>query len=108
TYVLGYSETLKTEVTYKVDRIASASLTGDTFEIPATFDEDKLLRQAWGIWAGDGEPVRIVLRFVPGPAARRVRESVWHPSAQRRHLPDGGCELILDIGEPREVLPWIR
>src|SRR5690606_8712670 len=39
TYVLGDSETLKTEVTYKVDRIASASLTGDTFEIPATFDE---------------------------------------------------------------------
>jgi hypothetical protein len=67
-----------------------------------------LLRLAWGIWWGEGEPVDVRLHFFPGATARRVRESIWHPSQQIDDLPDGGCEWSARVGEWREMFSWVR
>lgn len=105
-YLIGRSEQARQVLTLKVDRIVKADLLGP-FELPADFDEDALLRHAWGIWGG-GEPHRVVLRFAPGQATRRLKESVWHPLETVIDLEDGGCRWEAPIADWHEMLPWIR
>lgn len=113
-YAIGHSEKINPKdkldevVMYKIARIERASCSGETFEIPENFDEGKILKSAWGIWRGKGEPKRVRLRFEAGAATRRVRESVWHQSAERLDLPTGGCELTVEVSEVTEMVPWIR
>lgn len=59
---------------------------------------------------GDGatQPTEVVLRFRPGRAAQRVQESRWHPTQRITPTEDGGCEFRVLVGEPMEMLPWIR
>ncbi|HXF61458.1 MAG TPA: CRISPR-associated endonuclease Cas3'', partial [Caldilineaceae bacterium] len=104
-YLIGHSREANRLLTLKLDRIVQAALLGPC-ALPEHFDEQELLRHAWGIWAG--EPERVRLRFAPGLAARRLRESVWHPLEQVRELADGGCEWEAPIAEWQEMLPWIR
>ena len=42
--------------TYKVERIRSATLTTDRYEIPDDFDPDRWLAHSWGIWSSGGTP----------------------------------------------------
>lgn len=67
-----------------------------------------MLRHAWGIWGSEQVPQRVKLRFAPGPATRRVKETIWHPLEELTDLEDGGCLWQAPIAEPQEMLPWIR
>lgn len=107
-YVIGPSDRLGKIVPYKLDRIQRAVLTSEPFILPADFDEQELLRHAWGIWRGEGEPVAVKLKFAPGEAARRVQESVWHPLERVTPSEDGGCLWEAPIAEWREMVPWVR
>ncbi|HEY80707.1 MAG TPA: WYL domain-containing protein [Anaerolineae bacterium] len=106
-YVIGLSNVWDKIVAYRLDRILKAAL-GEPFDIPEDFDEDAFLRHAWGVWLGEGEPQEVALRFAPGPAAKRVLESVWHPLEQVEWLEDGSVVWRAPIAEWREMLPWIR
>lgn len=106
-YLIGYSDLAHRVITLKLDRITAASLLGP-FTLPDDFDEETLLRHAWGIWAGEGEPQRVQLKFAPGPATRRLKESIWHPLEEVCDLPDGGCLWAAPIAEWQEMLPWVR
>jgi len=107
-YVIAYSEVTERLIPFKIDRIESASLLpGDGFEIPENFDEQELLKHAWGIWYGDKDPVTVKLRFSP-TVTRRVKESIWHPLERVEDTEDGGCIWSADVAEWREMLPWVR
>ncbi|MBI5965492.1 MAG: CRISPR-associated helicase Cas3' [Chloroflexi bacterium] len=106
-YVIAYSEVTERITPFKFDRVDSAFLSGETFEIPADFDDQQLLKHAWGIWYGDKEPVTVMLRFSPS-AARRVKESIWHPLEKVIDTEDGGCLWSAEVAEWREMLPWVR
>jgi CRISPR-associated endonuclease/helicase Cas3 len=93
--------------TFKIERIRSAEITRDSYTIPADFDPRALLRDAWGIWYTEKEPVEVVLRFHPS-VAMRVEESRWHHSQQIEEQPDGSLLWRARIAEPQEMLPWIR
>lgn len=108
TYLIGYSDVLESVVTYKVERIERAVLTGEPFALPEDFDERQLLQHAWGIWYGEGEPVEVKLRFAPGPAQRRLKESVWHPSQKIEDGEDGASIWTAQVAEWRELVPWVR
>lgn len=108
-YLIGHSNVFDAITPFKIERIESASLTTERFEIPQDFDEASLLKYAWGIWYAEGEPVTVRLRFRPGTAAeRRVRESIWHPTQAITDLPEGGCEWSAQVAEPQEMVPWVR
>lgn len=107
-YLIGLNELYGDVVPYKIDRIQTAVNTGETFTVPQDFDERELLRHAWGVWSVEGEPRDILLRFYPGVAARRLQESIWHPSQEVETLPDGGCLWRAPIVQWQEMLPWIR
>jgi proteasome accessory factor B len=93
--------------TYKVERIRSATLTQDRYEIPDDFDPDRWLANSWGIWSSEGTPtVRVRLRF-DASVAHRVREAIWHRSQELTELPDGGVELAVTVAGTVEIRPWV-
>lgn len=106
-YLIGHDEPAGAMRTYKVERIRSATLTTDRYEIPDDFDPDAWLANSWGIWSSEGTPtVRIRLRF-DAAIAHRVREAVWHRSQELTELPGGGVELAVAVAGIVEIQPWI-
>ncbi|HQX17052.1 MAG TPA: CRISPR-associated helicase Cas3' [Anaerolineales bacterium] len=106
-YVIARSDFNDQIFAFKMDRILSAFLSGETYEIPESFNDEQLLKHAWGIWVGGKDPVTVKLRFSP-VVTRRVKESIWHPLEKVEDAEDGGCIWSVDIAEWREMLPWIR
>jgi predicted DNA-binding transcriptional regulator YafY len=106
-HVFGYDELRQEIRTLKVERIVSATLTNEHYDIPADFDGSRKLATAWGIIWNDDETTEVQLRFSP-PAAKRVRESIWHSSQRIDDLPDGSCLFTVCVGSTLELKPWIR
>ena len=107
-YLIGRSEAFGDVTVFKIERIQSAFVSGEMFDVPEDFDEDELLKHAWGIWRREGEPQTVRLKFAPGAATRRLKESTWHPLEQVTDTEDGGCIWEAPIAEWREMLPWVR
>lgn len=107
-YLIAYDEPAAAMRTYKVERIRTATLTTERYEIPDDFDPDAWLANSWGIWSPDAShpPTRIRLRF--GAAiAHRLREAIWHRSQELTELGDGGLELAFTVNGIVEIQPWI-
>jgi predicted DNA-binding transcriptional regulator YafY len=106
-YLIGFDESVKAMRTYKIERIRTATLMADRYEIPDDFDPDRWLAHSWGIWSSDSTPTeKVRLRFAAS-VARRVREAVWHRSQRLTELPDGGLELTVTVAGIVEIRPWI-
>jgi proteasome accessory factor B len=107
-YLIAYDEPAAAMRTYKVERIRTATLTAERYEIPDDFDPDAWLANSWGIWSPDAShpPTRIRLRFSAG-IAHRLREAIWHRSQELTELPDGGLELAFTVNGIVEIQPWI-
>ncbi|MEO5986772.1 MAG: WYL domain-containing protein, partial [Candidatus Limnocylindria bacterium] len=106
-YLIGFDEPAHAMRTYKVERIRSATLTQDRYEIPDDFDPDAWLANSWGIWSSDSTPTeRVRLRF-SATVAHRVREAIWHRSQELEELEDGGLELTVTVAGTVEIRPWI-
>jgi predicted DNA-binding transcriptional regulator YafY len=106
-YLIGFDEPAGAMRTYKVERIRSATLTTDRYEIPDDFDPDAWLANSWGIWSSEGTPaVAIRLRF-DASVAHRVREAVWHRSQVLTELDTGGLELAVTVAGIVEIQSWI-
>ncbi len=106
-YVIGYSVTHGELRTFKVERMLSARLTSQYFERQDSLNIDDLLRHAWGIWYGE-ELTTVRLRFTDPRVARRVKETLWHPSQRIYDLPGGGVEWVVEVAGTLELVPWIR
>lgn len=108
TYLIGHSDFHQGLATFKIERIEKAQLLSESADMPEEFDDDALLHFAWGIWYSDDEPITVKLRFSTGSAARRVRESIWHPTQTILELEGGGCIWTAQVAELQEILPWVR
>ena len=106
-HVIGLREPPGKLRTFKIERLRSATILHDRYEIPEDFDPAELLRDAWGIWYSENEPVDVVLRFHPR-VAMRVKESRWHHSQQVESQADGYLVWRGHVAEPQEMLWWIR
>lgn len=108
-YIIAKSDFNDKIYAFKIERILSAFLSSEAFKIPEMFNEESLLRHAWGIWYADRPPVTVKLRFAPKTAViKRLEESIWHPLEKVEETEDGGRIWSVEIAEPREMLPWIR
>lgn len=70
-YVIAKSDFNDQIFAFKMDRILSAFLSGETYEIPESFNDEQLLKHAWGIWVGGKDPVTVKLRFSPAVTRRK-------------------------------------
>ena len=92
---------------FKVDRVQEAELLETGYTVPADFDPDAYLGNAWGIMRGAAGPVeRVELLFEP-EAGRWVAEEHWHPSQQSKVLPDGRVRLTFHVGITPEMVSWL-
>jgi len=106
-YLIGFDEPAGAMRTYKVERIRSATLTTDRYEIPDDFDPDAWLANSWGIWSSEGTPTALVRLRFDASVAHRVREAVWHRSQQLTELGGGGVELTVMVAGVIEIRPWV-
>jgi predicted DNA-binding transcriptional regulator YafY len=106
-YLIGLDETAEALRTFKIERIRSATLTSDRYEIPDDFDPDRYLAHSWGIWSSEGTPTEEVRLRFDSSVARRVREAVWHRSQRLVELAGGGVELTFTVAGIVEIRPWI-
>lgn len=109
TYIIGYSELVDRLRVRKLERIKRTPMVLDeTFSIPETFDVQRLLAGAWGIWFDvDERPTTVTLRFA-ADVADRVEETRWHPSERKVRDADGRLMWTAEIDAVDEMLPWIR
>ncbi len=108
-HVIGYREPPGKVRTFKIERIRTIELLEDSqYEIPATFDPREKLRDAWGIWFTDSEPVPVKLKF-SRKVAPRMRETVWHYNQKPLvELENGDVIWEADVADWQEMLPWVR
>jgi predicted DNA-binding transcriptional regulator YafY len=87
---------------FSIDRVHVAQNLDD----PAKSISDRQLNRhfasAYGIFAGEPKHTA-VLRFNKN-RARWVADEHWHPRQQMQFQPDGGLELRVPYGDPRELL----
>lgn len=107
THVTGVHGKRDERITFKLERIERIEDLRESYTLPPEFDPQDQLKDAWGIWYTDGEPVTVQLKFHPR-VARRVRETRWHRSERVTEQPDGYLLWEATIAEPQEMIPWIR
>ena len=105
TYLIGYDELSKEVRSFKVERIAAATLEATPYYLPSEFNLARYLRHSWGIWSKD-RVQKVVLRFTAA-AAGRVRESYWHPSQRLTAIRGGGVRMEVSVRGQVEIAPWI-
>ncbi len=106
-YAIGYDDLRDSLRTLKVERIVMAALTDEFYSIPADFDPQRLLANAWGVIWRDAGAIEVVLRF-RADVVWRIKESVWHHTQRIEDLPDGSCLYTVQVGSTVEIKPWIR
>ena len=104
-YLLAWDQKLDALRSYRLERMTDAKLMDETFSPPSGFDAGTHLGQAWGIW-GPGDPVEVELLFAPS-VARRVQETVWHPSQVLEPIPDGRVRMTLRVSSWLELRHWV-
>ncbi|MFO7537471.1 MAG: transcriptional regulator [Chloroflexota bacterium] len=105
-YVIGHDEWADDLRTFKLDRLETATVLDQSYQIPDSFDLEAHLATGWRIMAGETLQ-EVVVRFTPEVTAR-VLERQWHATQQVEQCPDGACILRVQIAEPLEMMPWIR
>ena len=103
-YLVAYCHTRRDVRLFAAERIRSAEVLRQRFDVKKGFDLKAFLDRAWGIIQGDLVTVRVV--FSP-KVARYIRERLWHPSQRFRSLPDGRLEMALQVADTVEVRRWI-
>jgi proteasome accessory factor B len=104
-YLIGWDEARGARRTFKLERIVEATLTPETFEPEAAWDPVSAMRDGWDIIAD--QPVEtITLRFTP-TVARRVAETIWHPSQKLEWHDDGSLTWQGRVAGTHEIRIWI-
>ncbi|MFN2135243.1 MAG: CRISPR-associated helicase Cas3', partial [Candidatus Promineifilaceae bacterium] len=106
TYIIGHSSTVDDIRSYKVERIRTATITSEEYQIPASFPGLDILRNAWSIITGD-KLQRVVLRFSP-TVKKRVLETQWHPSQDFEEEAGGPLRWWVEVADTTDMKPWIR
>jgi proteasome accessory factor B len=107
-YLLGFDLKRNATRTFALTRIENAEPTGLSFERPLEGIVENMLQDAFGIMGRkDDAPSQLVRLQFNAYAATRVRERKWHEDQTEIPLPNGGVELIFQLGQMSEVLEWI-
>ncbi len=91
--------------TWAVERITELVRSHrDKFPYPDGWDPEAHLADAFGIFSGRPEEVKVAF----SPAVRTlVRERRWHRTQELRRTPDGWVELTMRVGVSVELVAWV-
>lgn len=105
-YVVGRSPDHQEIRHWKVNRIEWAELQEFPFQLPPDFNLQEHMARSFGVFHGDGEAIRVTVRFAPA-VARYVSESRWHASQRLAPQKDGSLVMELELGALEEVKQWL-
>ena len=77
---------------FRLDRISSAKITGQSFTRDPDFDLDDYAAQSFGSYHSDAEYLQVIWRFAPSAAAA-AREFEFHPNQVVTDEPDGALRV---------------
>jgi len=104
-YLFAFDQMRKDIRTFVPARIQSVEVTGESFERPAKFELEKLLRDSFGVHSREGR-YSVILHFEES-VADYIREKKWHSSQQLTELPGGGVEMRLQLSSLQEIRRWV-
>lgn len=105
-YVIGWSKDHNAIRVSKVDRISAVDVLQLQFERPGDFDAEKFLAHSFGIFAGDGAPQTIRVRFA-APVIRILEEKRFYRSQRLIHQSDGSVVAEYDLASFEEFTSWV-
>ena len=91
---------------FSIARIEQATLTADSFQVPADFDPEKLLADTFARFSGSNEVHDVRLLFAKDLTAW-VEEREWHPKQTLRRRRNGEIELSFPAKGLFEVQRWV-
>lgn len=105
-YLVAFSTDRNEIRHYKVDRIEDAEVTDLRFTPPQDFDLQSHLANSFGVFKGNGEPIRVLVEFAPR-VARYVEESHWHESQKLTKQDDGRLLAAFELADTEEIKRWV-
>ena len=92
---------------FSIARIEKATVTNESFQVPADFNPEKLLEDTFGRFTGNGiETYHVRLRFTK-KVAGLVMEREWHAKQAIQRRRTGEVELTFPCRGLYEVQSWI-
>lgn len=105
-YVVAYCHFREGIRTFKIDRIQSAEITSDAYDIPPDFDANDFFGSSWGVVV-EGEVKTVKIKIVEPEIIRVMQETTWHPSQVLEKQEDGSMIMTLQVTDTYELLSWI-
>lgn len=104
-YVVGFHEGRDAIRTLKLSRFLGIEQTNLTYEIPASFNLDAHLGNAWNMIAGE-EDFEVELHF-KHPFSQTVSDTTWHPTQNIDWHDDDSCTLTCTVSGLEEIVWWV-
>jgi proteasome accessory factor C len=101
-YVVGHCDKRGDTRTFRIDRIAALTPTGNRFELPDDFDLETYRREHLYVPSADAVAVQVHL----DPLARARVGASW-PVGAVTHNPDGSAEIVIDCEGFEWVTGWV-
>ncbi|HET6424903.1 MAG TPA: WYL domain-containing protein [Planctomycetaceae bacterium] len=105
-YLIAWSKDHGEIRTFKVDRVSNAEHYDLKFTRPENFDPATHLEHSFGIFAGDGPPQKVRVRFA-APVARILEEKRFHPSQAISPPQQGWVTAEFTLSALEEFSSWI-
>ncbi len=103
--LIGLCHLRKEIRTFALDRIITCNERNLYFEQRNDFNLERYIAKSWGVI--DGKSTNVAVRFSRDVAEYITRKERWHPSEERKMLPDGGVELSFTVAGTDEIKKWI-
>ncbi len=106
-HLVAWCERRSDVLVFKVDRVRALTITDEAYDVPADFDVDAWLAQAWGLVHEPGrQPEDVELLFEPF-AGRWVAEERWHPSQRVETMPGGQVRFRMRVPITGDLVHWV-
>ncbi len=103
-YVIGLSETFNRILTFRINRIASLSITQLGYTIPEDFSVQKYIAKSWDVMLGPDTHVVILFAKRIAPLIREVN---WHSTQKIQEVAKGGIRFEVTVAGWREIGWWV-
>jgi predicted DNA-binding transcriptional regulator YafY len=102
--LIGYCHLRKDIRSFTFDRILNLKERNLYFKPRDDFNLEEYLSHSWGVV--EDEEVKVKVRFSAGVADYVLRKK-WHPSEERKVLPNGDVEMTYKVAGVDEIKHWI-
>lgn len=105
-YVVGRSSLHREVRIFNLARIKHLEVLDEKIRVPARFNMDRYLRNAWHLIPEPGPDRKVLIRFEP-MVAHNVAEVLWHKTQQIEWRDDGRIDFRVTVSGLNEIAWWI-